>query len=143
MNLELLQSDWAVWLALGAIFIALAVLVPKLLKMTSRSKLKRVLADLKAARKELRESVRTTRKAEKKVQKLVARAEKVKPRILQEAKEALEDAQALEKILQDKVMVAENHVRRVIHDEFPPAEHERMREKHLPQDVKDERPFTF
>jgi len=143
MNLESLQSDWAVWLALGAIIIALAVLAPKLLRMTSRSKLKQVLADLKAARKELRESVRTSRKGEKKVQKLVARAKKVKPRILQEAKEALEDAQALEKILQDKVMVAENHVRRVIHDEFPPAEHERMREKHLLQDVKDERPFTF
>jgi hypothetical protein len=143
MNLELLQSDWAMWLALAAIFIALAVLAPKLLKMTSRSKLNRVLANMKGARKELRKSVRTTRKAEKKVRKLQAGAERVKPRILQEAKEALEDAQALEKILNDKVMVAENHVRRVIHDEFPPAEHERMREKHLAQDVKDERPFTF
>ena len=143
MNIESLQSDWAVWLALAAVIIAIAVLIPKLLKRTSRSKLKRVVADMNKARKELRKSNRTTRKAEKKARKLQARAERVKPRILQEAKEAFEDSQALEKILDDKVMVAENHVRRVIHDEFPPTEHERMREKYLPQDVKEKRPFSF
>ena len=135
MNIESLQSDWAVWLALAAVIIAIAVLIPKLLKRTSRSKLKRVVADMNKARKELRKSNRTTRKAEKKARTLQARAERVKPRILQDAKEAFEDSQALEKILDDKVMVAENHVRRVIHDEFPPTEHERMREKYLPQDV--------
>jgi seryl-tRNA synthetase len=143
MNLDSLQSDWAVWLALAAVVVAVAVLAPRLLRMTSRSKLRRVVADLKAARKELRKSLRKTRKAGKKIRKYQARAERIKPRVMQEAKEAFEDAQALEKILQDKVMVAENHVRRVIHDEFPPTEHDRMREKYLAQDVKDERPFTF
>ena len=143
MTLESMQSDWAVWLALGAIFVAIVVLTPKLLKMTSRSKLKRVVADMKVARKDLRRLVRKVQRAEKKVRKLAARADRVKPRILQEAKEALEDAEALAKILHDKVMVTENHVRRVIHDEFPPAAHERMRKKHLPQDLEDKRPFSF
>jgi uncharacterized protein YlxW (UPF0749 family) len=143
MTLESMQSDWAVWLALGAIVIAIVVLLPKLLKMTSRSKLKRVVADMKVARKDLRRLVRKVQRAEKKVRKLAARADRVKPRILQEAKEALEDAEALAKILHDKVMVTENHVRRVIHDEFPPAAHERMRKKHLPQDLEDKRPFSF
>ena len=83
--------------------------------MTSRSKLKRVVADMKVARKDLRRLVRKVQRAEKKVRKLAARADRVKPRILQEAKEALEDAEALAKILHDKVMVTENHVRRVIH----------------------------
>lgn len=143
MNFESLQSDWAIWLALGAILIAIVTLLPKLLRMTSRSKLKRVAADLKAAQKELRKVARKAQKAEAKVRKLMARADRVKPRVLQEAKEAFEDAQALAKILHDKVLVAEAHVRRIIHDEFPPAEHDRMREKHLPQEVKDKRPFSF
>ena len=143
MNLESLQSDWAVWLALAAIGIAVVALAPRLLKMTSGSKLNRVVAELKAARKESGKVMRRARKAEKRVQKLLARADRVKPRILQEAKEAYEDAKALAKILHDKVMVAENHVRRVIHDEYPPAEHERMREKHLPEEAKDQRPFSF
>jgi exonuclease VII small subunit len=143
MNPESLQSDWAMWLALGAIVIAVLVLIPKLLKMTSRSKLKLVVGDVKAARKEFRKVMRKAQKAEKRVEKLLARANRVKPRVLQEAKEAFEDAKALANILHDKVMVAENHVRRVIHDEYPPADHERMRAKHLPQDVTDKRPFSF
>lgn len=143
MNLDSLQSDWAVWLALAAVFIAVVVLAPRLLKMTSRSKLNRVVTDLKAARKEFGKVMQRAQKAEKRVQKLLSRADRVKPRVLQEAKEAYEDEKALVRILHDKVMVAENHVRRVIHDEFPRAEHDQMREKYLPQDVKDERPFTF
>jgi len=143
MNLESLQSDWAIWLALAMLLIAAAMITPRLLKMTSRSKLSRVFADVKAARKELRKSVRAAKKAGKKFEKLLARADRVKPRVLQEAKESVEDGRALAKILNDKVIVAETHVRRIIYDEFPPEKHERMRAKYLPQDVIDNRPFSF
>ena len=143
MNLESLQSDWAIWLALAMLLIAAAMITPRLLKMTSRSKLSRVFADVKAARKELRKSVRAAKKAGKKLEKLLARADRVKPRVLQEAKESVEDGRALAKILNDKVIVAETHVRRIIYDEFPPEKHERMRAKYLPQDVIDNRPFSF
>jgi len=119
------------------------MITPRLLKMTSRSKLSRVFADVKAARKELRKSVRAAKKAGKKFEKLLARADRVKPRVLQEAKESVEDGRALAKILNDKVIVAETHVRRIIYDEFPPEKHERMRAKYLPQDVIDNRPFSF
>ena len=98
---------------------------------------------MRKARKELRKALRAQQKAEKRVQKLVQRAERVKPRVLQEAREAFEDAKALQKILHDKVMVTENHVRRVIYDEFPPTQHDRLRRKHLPQDIEDNRPFSF
>jgi len=143
MNLESLQSDWAIWLALAMLLIAAAMITPRLLKMTSRSKLSRVFADVKAARKELRKSVRAAKKAGKKFEKLLARADRVKPRVLQEAKESVEDVRALAKILNDKVIVAETHVRRIIYDEFPPEKHEQMRAKYLPQDVIDDRPFSF
>lgn len=73
----------------------------------------------------------------------MGRAARVKPRVLQEAKEAVEDARAMTGILNDKLMVAENNVRRVILDEFPPVRHERMRDKYLPQDEKDTRPTSF
>lgn len=98
---------------------------------------------MKKARKDLRKNARATAKAEKKLRGLLKRAERVIPRVLQEAKERVEDAQALQKILRDKVMVTENHVRRVIYDEFPPAAHERLRRKYLPQDIEDKRPFSF
>ncbi len=143
MNLESLQSNWAIWLALLAVLVAVVALAPKLLRKTSSAKLKRVVADMQQARKDLRKTVRGTLKAEKKLEKLTKHAERVKPRVLQEAKEAVEDAQALRKILNDKVLVTENHVRRVIHDEFPPTAHDRLRRKYLPKDIEDNRPFSF
>jgi hypothetical protein len=143
MNLQSLQSDWAIWLALAMLLLAAATIAPRLLKMTSRSKLGRVFADVKKARKELRKATRALQKAARRYDRLVARADRVKPRVLQEAEESVQDAQALVKILNDKVLVAETHVRRIIYDEFPPEKHERMRAKYLPQDVIDNRPFSF
>ena len=143
MNIESLQSDWAVWLALASLVIAIALIIPILLKRTSRNKLNKVLSDLNETQKELRKTTRLSDKAEKKPQKMLANIERVKPRELQDAKDAAEDSKALTKILSDKMMVAQNHVRRVIHDEFPPAKHDRMRAKYLPQDVKEGRPFQF
>lgn len=143
MNIESLQSDWAIWLALASLVVAIVLIIPIVLKRTSRSKLNRVLSDLKETQKELRKTGRVSDKAEKKLQKMLANIERVKPRELQEAKDAVDDSKALTRILSDKLMVAQNHVRRVIHDEFPPAKHDQMRAKYLPQDVKEDRPFQF
>ncbi|MDX1403748.1 MAG: hypothetical protein R3192_04385 [Woeseiaceae bacterium] len=143
MNADILQSNWAAWLALGAILIAVAVIVPRLLQRTSSAKLKRVTRDMARARKALRKATRACRKAETRLERMTRRQERVKPRLLQEAKDALEDAKSLQKILGDKVLVTENHVRRVIYDEFPPTAHDRLRKKYLPQDIKDKRPFSF
>lgn len=77
------------------------------------------------------------------VSKLSAREGTTRPRHLQEAKEAAEDAKSLEKIANDKVQVAANHVRRVIHEEFPPVRQQQLRERYLPQDIQDDRPCTL
>jgi hypothetical protein len=143
MNIESLQSDWAIWLALASLVIAIVLIIPILLKQTARSKLSKVLSDLKETQKVLRKTARVSNKTEKKLQIMLANIERVKPRELQEAKDAVDDGKALTKILSDKMMIAQNHVRRVIHDEFPPAKHDRMRAKYLPQDVEDNRPFEF
>ncbi len=141
--MESLQSNWANWLALALLLMVALMITPELLRSTSRSKLSRVFAGVKEARKDLRKSTRAAQKVEKKYRKLLARSGRVKPRKLQEANEAVEDGRALVKILNDKVIVAETHVRRIIYDEFPPEKHEQLREKYLPQDIIDERPFSF
>jgi hypothetical protein len=41
------------------------------------------------------------------------------------------------------VLIAENHVRKIIVEEFPPNRHERMRSRYLPGEREDGRPFTF
>lgn len=85
----------------------------------------------------------TTARVESKLDALLKKSERVKPSVLQECKEALQDARALQKIAEDKLMIAENHVRRVIHEEFPPNRQEQLRLKYLPEVARDKRPFSF
>ena len=74
---------------------------------------------------------------------LRAKRESAKPRHVQETTEALEDAQALLKIAEDQVLIAANHVRKLILEEFPPTRQEQLRSKYLPDSAPDSKPFTF
>ena len=65
------------------------------------------------------------------------------PMLVQEARDALQDARALQKIADDRLLVAENQVRRIIVEEFPPIKQLRLRRRYLPADVRDPRPFSF
>ena len=47
------------------------------------------------------------------------------------------------KIAADQVLIAENHVRKIIVEEFPPNRHERMRGRFLPGEREDGKPFSF
>ncbi len=75
--------------------------------------------------------------------RLQARAESVKPRRVQETTGAVQDAEALLKIAADQVLIARNHVRRIIVEEFPPKRHDAMRNKYLGKDDDAGRPFSF
>jgi len=105
--------------------------------------LRSVTADHHSATKALDDAHAQCKKAERRVKKLVAKVDQTKPRVLEEAKASVRDTQALEKIAADKVMVTANHVRRVIHEEFPPNRHEELRLRYLPDDVQEGQPFRF
>ena len=143
MGWDVLKTHWA--LVLG-VLIALPVSVSVVVHLVRRSahgQLQRVRADLKLALRTRRSASRHVDRAERRVNKLLAHKQDVKPRLLQEANEALEDARALAKIADDKVMIAENHVRRVIVEEFPPRKHDRMRRRYLSRPQEDKEPFHF
>ena len=55
----------------------------------------------------------------------------------------MQDAEALLKIASDQVLIAENHVRKIIVEEFPPKHHERLRRRYLPGEGDDGKPFSF
>jgi hypothetical protein len=143
MNAEMLRNNWA--LALAA-FVGLVIVVLVLRHVVAGSaagQLRRTRTRLAAERRNLRRATLVVARAENRLRELEARVDKVKPRHRQESREALEDATALAKIAQDKVLIAENHVRRVILEEFPPSEHQRLRAKCLPEALPDKRPFSF
>ncbi|MEX2124004.1 MAG: hypothetical protein WD795_08935 [Woeseia sp.] len=143
MGTELLQNHWALILASLTGLVLLLVALNHFIRTSARGQLRRVRRALAAERGRLRKTAAVVAKAERQKIKLQQHADKVKPRHLQEASAALDDAKALAKIAHDRVLVAENHLRRVILEEFPPAQHEELRSRYLSDKVRDNKPFTF
>ena len=143
MDSDLLKSNWALIVAaiIGSIIIVLIVI--QLIKRSAGGQLRQAMKTLAKARQDEAKAGKSVEKAERITRRLHENADRAKPRHLQEAKDALQDARALAKIANDKILVAENHVRRVILEEFPPIKHDAMREKYLPNAARDQKPFTF
>ena len=143
MTLADLQQHWAL---IGAAVLGATVS----LFAGWRAWLDSSIGRLRAARRRLlrkrREAARCLRageRAEARLDGLAGRSESVKPVRLQEARDAVQDAEALLKIASDQVLIAENHVRKIIVEEFPPKHHERLRRRYLPGEGDDGKPFSF
>ena len=143
MTAELLKSHWALILAAATGIVLLVLAAGQFVRGSARGKLRRVRRLLAKERRSYRKASVVAARAEHQKSRLLQHAERVRPRILKEAAEALADAKALEKIAADRVLVAENHVRRVILEEFPATEHEKLRGRYLPDRPTDKKPFTF
>lgn len=142
MNAAFLQSHWALVGGLVLLIIVTFSLVSALYSRSAIGQLRNTRAVLRQAISEREKIRRKVSALEQQVDRMATRGAFVKPRILTEKKEHLADTRALEKIACDKVLVAQNHVRRVIVDEFPPARHDRLRNRFLPEE-NDAKPFSF
>ena len=138
-----LQQHWALMVAVVPAVIATVAVLFVLYRRSSRGQLAAALKTHRKAQMALDRAVKDVERLGARLEKLERRSASVKPRVLQEARDALSDARALHKILDDKVQVTTNQVRKVIFEEFPPTRHETLRARYLPQDVEDGRPFTF
>jgi hypothetical protein len=68
----------------------------------------------------------------------------VKPKTLDKAKQALDDADALLRTVRDKVLVAETRVRTIIVEEYAPKRQEALRRRYLRQpELDDGQPATL
>ena len=143
MNADELQQYWGLLVAAGLLAVVAGFVVAALYRRSARGQLRATLKTLRKARRDHAATKRRLEAAERRLESREARASSVKPRVLTEAKEGVGDAQALVKIAGDRVLVAANHVRRVIYEEFPPTRQEALRQRHLPDDAPDSRPFTF
>jgi signal transduction histidine kinase len=112
--------------------VAIAVVVPNTLP-TPRGRLNRQRRELRHCLYERRQAKKTAEKAARDHEKLYSRAQHVQPKQLREAQEHAADMQTLLGHADDQVLVAENHVRRILLDEFPPAIQQQLLRKYLPQ----------
>ena len=143
MDWNILKSNWALAVAAILGFIIVMIAVAQLIRRSSWGQLRETLKTLAKARRDEAKALKSAEKAEGVARRLHEYADRAKPRHLQEAKDALQDARALTKIANDKILVAENHVRRVIHEEYPPVRQEALRQKYLPEPARDKKPFSF
>ena len=143
MDWNLFISNWALAVAAGIGVVLALVIIGNLITRTGWGQLRQNLHFLAKARKNEAKAMKAVEKAESIARKLDENAEQTKPRLLQEAMDALQDARALAKIAHDKLMVAENHVRRIILDEYAPVRQEALRKKYLPDPARDKKPLSF
>lgn len=143
MTLEFVSKNWAL---VAASVLGTAVLLFVIFRVFQDSARGRLQATVRALRDRERQASVAHKAAEKAsvaLERLRRDVGSVKPRRLQEASEALEDARALARIAADQVLVARNHVRKIILEEYPPRRHDRMRQRYLRQDPADDKPFTM
>ena len=143
MDLGVLIANWGLVAAASLASVVLIIVLYAVLRNTSRGRLRAAVRQLRAAEREKTRVTQRLAACEQRAQKLEQRAERVKPRSLTEARGALDDARALSRIVDDKWMVAANHVRQIIFEEYPPHRHARLRARYLPDDAPDGRPFSF
>lgn len=143
MSPEFLQQHWALVAASVVGLVVLLFVGWRVWLDSSRGRLQAAFRRLRARRVEAARQRRTLQRATATLGRLQKNAVSVKPIRLQEATEAVHDAEALLKIANDQVLIAENHVRKIIVEEFPPKRHEDMRRKYLPGESDNGKPFTF
>jgi len=143
MTVEFLQRHWA--LAAASVLVAAIVLfaVWRAWLDSPRGRLHRARRRLREKELEAGRQQKRLARRSAQLESLRGKADAVKPVRLQEAAEAVQDAEALLKIANDQVLIAGNHVRKLIVEEFPPKRHERMRSKYLPGEHNDGKPFSF
>ena len=143
MTLDVLIRHWAL---IGASVLGTAVLLFVLYRLyedSGRGRLRTTVRELRSREQAAKKARSVTHKAASRVERLRAKADKVKPRSIEEAAGSLEDARALQKIADDQLLIARNHVRKIILEEYPPGRQEALRRRFLPTDEADRKPFTM
>jgi len=143
MTLEYLSKYWALVAASVLGTAVLLFVVFRAYQDSARGRLQATVKQLRSREQDARAARRAVDKAVAGLDRLRAKADSAKPRHVQEASEALEDARALQKIADDQVLIARNHVRKLILEEYAPKRHEAMRTRYLGQDPADQKPFTM
>lgn len=143
MTVELLTRNWALLIA-SVLLTAIALfLLHRVYSDSARGQLRHRVRQLAAHYRDVDRAERAAEKAQRRLQRLGAKVSTVKPRHIDEAREALADAASLLKIAADQVLIAENHVRKVIVEEFPPKQQDALRNRYLRRRDDKSKPFTF
>lgn len=143
VTLEFVSKNWALVAASVLGTAVLLFVIFRVFQDSARGRLQATVRQLRDREQQARAARRAVDKAVAALDRLRHKADSVKPRLLQEASERLEDARSLSRIADDQVLIVRNHVRKIILEEYPPSRHETMRLRYLQHDEADQKPFTM
>ena len=112
--------------------ISVGVILPNILP-TPRGRLNRQSRELRHRLYELQQAEKLAEKANRTFAKMKQQADRVQPNKLREAEIMAEDRKTMLGHAKDKVMAAQNHVRNVVLNEYPPVYQESLLRKYLPE----------
>jgi Skp family chaperone for outer membrane proteins len=131
MTMQLVTQNWALVVASVFSLAILLFVLSRLYEASPRGRLSGHVAVLRKHKTEVTRAEKRLAKASKQLSALRSKADSTKPRLLSEAKEAIQDAQSLLKIAGDQVLRAQKLLRDVILEEFPPKRQDVLRRKYL------------
>jgi hypothetical protein len=131
MTMQLITQNWALVAASVMGFAILLFVLYRLHEVSPRGRLSGHVAALRTHKSEVTKAEASLAKASEQLSSMRSKADAIKPRLLSEAEEAVQDARSLQKIAGDQVLRAKKLVREVILEEFPPKRHDGLRSKYL------------
>ena len=131
MTIDYLQQNWALLIAsvLG-LGIVLFVLF-RASQDSRRGRLGSALTYLRDRERAAQKAAKALDKASSRIERLRVRSESVPPKQADAARDGLLEANELQKLIDDQLLIARNNVRLLITEEYPPKRHEAMRSKYL------------
>ena len=131
MSIEQITQNWALVLASVLGLAIVLFLVIRVLQDSTRGQLAAELTRLGERQKAQLKARKALARAERQLSKLGARAESAKPSKVQDARDALQEAQKVLRLVDDQVLIASNRVRTIILEEYPPKRQAAMRRRYL------------
>ncbi len=134
MTVELIIRNWALVVASILGTGILLFVLTRLYQESDLGRLGNLVRELQGRYKDVARAQRVLDKAAERLDELRESAPTVKPRHVEEAGEAMEDARSLLSTANDQVLIAEKNVRQLILDEYPPNQQDALRRKYLNAD---------
>ena len=131
MTLEYLTQFWALVVASVLGTAVLLFVLVRLFQDSAGGRLSAAVRQLRDREQAARAARKAVDKAAAKFDRLRAKGDAAIPRQVEAAREALEETQEIQKLVDDQVLVARNEVRILILEEYPEKRHAAMRYKYL------------
>jgi hypothetical protein len=138
-----IREHWALVGAAAAAGVASLIILISMLRQSRWGRMKALVRQHGRERRALLTAESQYVKAKQNVERLEQKIERIPPRKLDEARGALTDARRLVEIRFGALQVAENRLRTIISEEYPPRQHDALRRRYGVTEHAENRPFTF